>query len=75
MKKIKTFILLLLVSFIFLCGCGNNSDEPSYLPVNAYDVVDCGNGWVTFKLDGRTFLYLEKWSGYKGYAAITQITD
>jgi len=44
------------------------------LPYNALNVIDQGNGWVTYDLDGGTFLY-HKGEGEKcqGFEAVTQI--
>jgi len=66
-------ILLVLFIVCFFVGCGSQSNDRDILPTNAEHVIDIGNGWVTFSLDGREFLFHNGFMGYAGYEAITCI--
>ena len=68
MKKIFGLILC-----IFIFGC-TGSDDPNLLPIGASNIKDVGNGWSTFNLNGKSFLYHRTWSGNLGYESITEIT-
>ena len=66
-----------MVSMVCLSGCTKDQREHGYLngttmgylPTGASDVKVVGNGWVTFRLDGRQFLM----SAHSHAIGITQI--
>ena len=66
-----------MVATSWLAGCTKNQMEyglqdgltMDYLPTGASDVKVVGNGWVTFRLDGRQFLM----SAHSHAIGITQI--
>lgn len=61
--------LILLVVFLITIGvsaCGSTSHKGYNLPINARNVRRIGNGWITFELGERTFLY-------RRYESITQL--
>ncbi len=78
----------ILVIAVVLCAglTGCNFDEPitaaqapPHLPTGATEITDKGNGWVTFRLDGRLFLYHRKTEGAGsstvGFESVTQLTE
>jgi len=70
MKKLLFIILITLL----ICACETGqSHKASALPVGAINVVDKGNNWVEFTLDGKRFLYHKSTGSYSGYECITQI--
>lgn len=70
----RKFLLLIFMLFMMcLYACGSTSHKVSNLPTNAKNVRRVGNGWVTFELDERTFLYHRANTVYGKYEAITQI--
>ena len=73
--RIKIISLLLLGILVFFClSCGRSSNEPARLPPSATNRIELGNGWVTFELAGRMFLFYRYYSGYEGYGAITELS-
>jgi len=70
MKRSIVFLLLLIV--LLLPGCeGQMSSDFTSLPTGATEITDIGNGWVTFKHNGKKFMYHKSYAPHKGYEAIT----
>lgn len=66
------------ISLVLICGCETQkSDDPKKLsnsiPPNAKNVIDKGNGWTTFDLDGNRFLYHRSIHGNAGWECVTVI--
>ena len=73
-KSKLTMKILLSVLLILFVGCTRHfSNEPETLPANATNIINKGNGWSTFELEGKKFLYHNAIMGYKGFECITQI--
>lgn len=68
----KWFLLLII---LLIVSCATISDDPNALPEKASNINDIGNGWVTFKLDGKKFMFKQRKEGYSEFAVITQILD
>ncbi|MHA2279670.1 MAG: hypothetical protein ACXAC5_02085 [Promethearchaeota archaeon] len=57
-----------------ISGCETKkSSDPASLPTDAIKVVDKGNGWITFELDGTKYLYHRSDIGGSTHQAITVI--
>jgi len=75
----KKSVLALTVLAVVFVGCARQSSDKSNLPVNAYNIVDMGNGWVSFKMDFEdrtdTFLYHTNGIGNTQMECITKIKE
>ena len=69
------FKLMLLVVWMLFVGCVRNGGKVDYLPSDAISITDKGNGWYTFELDGKKFLYMQELCGNAGWSAITEISE
>lgn len=76
MKATMKLFRISVLALVLCVGCSfERSDDPSYLPSGATNIIDDGNGWATFELDGNKFLYHRYGVGDCGPEAITQITE
>lgn len=75
----KAIAILLCVAVV---GCqpdvsteaGKSTMRP-YLPENAQDIQSKGNGWLTFRLDGRLFLFHHSFAGNAAVESITELSE
>lgn len=75
-RLLYAFTVIFILTLFFMTGCeAPQSSEPSKLPTNAVNIVQKGNGWVEFELDGIKYLYHRSASGYQGYECITAIPE
>lgn len=57
--------VILFTSLLFLVGCNSAPETPQefqnrytqLLPTDSTNILDKGNGWVEFELDGNRFLF------------------
>jgi uncharacterized membrane protein len=70
-KYMKKTIILLIFSMLFV-SC-TLSSKKNHLPAQATNIIDKGNGWSQFTLDGKVFLYHKYINGHAGFECITQI--
>lgn len=77
MKKKFLLIIIIVVSLLMIVSCSPKTPQElrkfDVLPIDATNIEDHGNGWFTFTKDGKQFLFFVRFSGYKGYSAVTQI--
>lgn len=72
----KPKIGIAVIALCLVCGCKPTAEEThvaiaNILPTNAINVVNRGNGWSTFELDGQKYLYCK---GFRSQT-ITVIPD
>jgi len=76
MKKI--FISIILILSLTFVGCHYDEcfeDPKITFPSGAEKITTIGDGWFTFYLDDKKFLYhkVRNKTGHRGYECITQI--
>lgn len=67
--------IILILIVLFFCCVEHNSTSRNNLPKLATEIVDRGNGWSEFTLDGRRYLFYHKSAPYVEMTAITEISD
>lgn len=84
----KNITLLLVAALVFVAGCdqtdadaarkaahrASQAASQASLPKDATNVIDKGSGWITFDLDGDTYLFKHSANYHNGYESITCIT-
>lgn len=79
-------LFALIVSLIFIAGCDSNIQKQQvpyvkrvvkYLPKDAKQVKEIGNGWVTFEItiDGKTHKFIARPSLVSNVSIVTSITE
>lgn len=80
--KLKLFVLIIFIVVLFSSCYGGSghitwaltaNESSIYLPNNAMNVVDRGNGWVEFDLDENRYLFFYRKLAGGRASAITQI--
>lgn len=66
---------LILILLLFLMSCVSNGGKSGYLPTGAINITDKGNGWYSFELDGKKYLYQMDVSGNAAWSAITEVSE
>ena len=74
MSKLLNSLFVLCVFLMFGCSPSTSGGDTHRLPVGSTNIVDKGNGWYTFELDGKKFLYQYNWAGYRAWSSITEIS-
>jgi len=69
----KRFIFLMLILLVAIVACAKYSDDKEHLPTGATNIIDKGNGWSQYTLDGNVYLYHKTATGYYGFECITKI--
>ena len=67
----KRFVVLSIISMLFLLGCADPPPRQSTLPTNAKIISIEGDGWVVFEFHGDKFLYHKGGQGYRGFECLT----
>lgn len=68
---ILLFIIMMMIAAI---GCNTpESIQTNYLPNGAANVIDKGNGWYEFELEGNKFMYFKHGAGDMSTAGVTQV--
>lgn len=65
--------ILIVIMSLLVVGCYSVSTEEHVLPRRATKIVDMGNGWSSFELEGQCFLYHNEVAPYRTWEAITKI--
>lgn len=74
MRVIIAFVVIFaLLVWYFAFAEHQAGSEAVKLPVGAANVIDHGNGWTEFTLEGTVYLYHRSSQGYSGFEAITAI--
>jgi hypothetical protein len=77
----KKLLIVLCISIFITMGCnvdtspiaGCKTTEYRLLPSEAYDIVELGNGWCSFRLGGNKFIYHGVLGGHGSFESITRI--
>lgn len=67
------YIIIFLILYCIGCDFPKTYPDISNLPTGVTNICNLNNGWITFDLEGKTFLYHRSTIGYRGFECITQI--
>ena len=75
-KLICMFIGFLVLITVIACEhqAVDSEDFKSCLPSNSTNITYIGNGWVTFDLNERAFIYHRSVDGYRAFECISEVS-